>query len=73
MAAGKQEGEEEEEGRKEETGIMEVLPFELILYILLCVDSHQTVTATSPSPVSCPVCKVDSSSVSISLSAVEEP
>jgi len=62
-------GEAEEEGRKDETGIMEVLPFELILYILLCVDSHQTVTATSPSPVTCPVCKVDSSSVSISLYA----
>lgn len=69
MAAGKQQGEGEEEGRKDETGIMEVLPFELILYILLCVDSHQTVTATSPSPVSCPVCKVDSFSVFISLYA----
>lgn len=44
----RQDGEKSREGG-EETGIMTILPCELILYILLCVDSHQTVRISQSS------------------------
>ena len=44
----RQDGEKSRDGG-EETGIMTILPCELILYILLCVDSHQTVRISQSS------------------------
>jgi hypothetical protein len=64
----------DKEGREDETGIMAVLPCELVLYILLCVDSHQTVTIISPSPASSVLGKgCFFVSPSLCLIAVEEP